>query len=127
MITKIICGAAGAESLLLILLIILVNRFKKDKNVKKTVKYSFLEMLNNLYVTIVSLFPLLGMLGTVKALMDLDMAGDMEGLKNNFFQALDTTVMGIIFAVIFKFAYAFIQHVVEECMAKAKEIREELQ
>lgn len=127
MITKIICGAAGAEILLLILLFILVNRSKKDKEIKIAVKYSFLEMLNNLYVTIVSLFPLLGMLGTVKALMDLDMAGDMEGLKNNFFQALDTTVQGIICAVVFKLIYAFIQHTVEECMAKTKEQREELQ
>lgn len=132
MITKIMYGVAGAEMLLFVILIILADRFKKDAEAKKTGKfkakiYSMLDMLNNLYVTIVSLFPLMGMLGTVKALLALDMAGDMEGLKNNFFQALDTTYVGIVCALIFKIIYAFIQHKVEEQMVKAKGMREELQ
>lgn len=55
----------------------------------------------------ISIFPLLGMLGTVIGLLGLDLAsGDMDNIKNNFFIALTSTAWGIIFSVIFKVAHA---------------------
>lgn len=56
-----------------------------------------------IFLTIISIFPLLGMLGTVFGLLGLDLAaGDMENIKNNFFIALTSTAWGIIFSVFYK-------------------------
>ena len=53
-----------------------------------------------IFLTIISIFPLLGMLGTVFGLLGLDLAcGD---IKNNFFIALTSTAWGIIFSVFYK-------------------------
>ena len=57
----------------------------------------------NLFMTMITIFPLLGMLGTVFGLLGLDLAsGDMDNIKNNFFIALTSTAWGIIFSVFFK-------------------------
>ena len=72
----------------------------------------------------ISLFPLVGMLGTVSALLTLDISAATDGLKSNFFQALDTTGMGLIFAIVFKFANAFLQPQIEERITKAKKMLE---
>ena len=55
-----------------------------------------------IFTTFISIFPLLGMLGTVWALLGLDMSGDMGEIRLNFFHALTSTAWGIIFAVIDK-------------------------
>ena len=61
-----------------------------------------------IFLTIISIFPLLGMLGTVFGLLGLDLAsGDMENIKNNFFIALTSTAWGIIFSVFYKILDAF--------------------
>ena len=61
-----------------------------------------------LFITLISIFPLLGMLGTVLALLGLDMssAEAISSAKNNFFGALTSTAWGIIFAVGFKIVNA---------------------
>lgn len=52
------------------------------------------------YTNITAIFPLLGILGTVAALVkEFD---DIEGLTGNFMIALSTTFWGIFFAIIFK-------------------------
>lgn len=61
----------------------------------------------SLFANSVSIFPLLGMFGTVKALIGL--AGRMSEAGADvelFFQALTSTAWGIIFAVLFKIADA---------------------
>ncbi len=79
------------------------------------------------FVTIISLFPLLGMLGTVIGLLGLDLAsGDMENIKNNFFIALTSTAWGIIFSVFFKFINAFVADGIEKQIEVAKKLSEEL-
>jgi chemotaxis protein MotA len=53
-----------------------------------------------LYTNITAIFPLLGIVGTVAALIkEFD---DIEGLTGNFMVALSTTFWGILFAIIFK-------------------------
>ena len=79
------------------------------------------------FLTILSLFPLLGMLGTVAALLGLDMsAGDMENIKNNFFNALTSTAWGIIFSVIGKSVNALFENFIEAQIEAAKTLSFEI-
>lgn len=68
---------------------------------------SLMNLLYSIFANSVSIFPLLGMFGTVKALIGL--AGRMSEAGADvelFFQALTSTAWGIIFAVLFKIADA---------------------
>lgn len=105
------------------------KEWKKNKNIKFS---KFLlhgtSKFYTLFVTMISIFPLLGMLGTVIGLLGLDLAsGDMDNIKNNFFIALTSTAWGIIFSVIFKVAHAWIADNVEEQIETAKKLAEELE
>lgn len=127
MITGLIHWTAGAEALIFGGLLLFARKCNKMIRTEEKHHYSkwtisMLETGNIVFITIVSLFPLLGMLGTVMALLNMDMAGEMDGLKNNFFQALDTTKFGIIWAIIYKLVYAFFQGYIEEQIVKGKEL-----
>lgn len=105
------------------------KEWKKNKNAKFS---KFLlhgtSKFYTLFVTMISIFPLLGMLGTVIGLLGLDLAsGDMDNIKNNFFIALTSTAWGIIFSVIFKVAHAWIADNVEEQIETAKKLTEEFE
>ena len=105
------------------------KEWKKNKNAKFS---KFLlhgtSKFYTLFVTTISIFPLLGMLGTVIGLLGLDLAsGDMDNIKNNFFIALTSTAWGIIFSVIFKVAHAWIADNVEEQIETAKKLTEEFE
>lgn len=68
-------------------------------------KRTRMNLLYSFFANSVSIFPLLGMFGTVKALIGL--AGRMNEAGADvelFFQALTSTAWGIIFAVLFKIA-----------------------
>ncbi|MDE6710748.1 MAG: MotA/TolQ/ExbB proton channel family protein [Oscillospiraceae bacterium] len=54
------------------------------------------------FVNLVSIFPLLGMIGTVLALLSLDLSADNGSITNNFFGALTSTFWGAVFGTIFK-------------------------
>ncbi|MDE5569398.1 MAG: MotA/TolQ/ExbB proton channel family protein [Ruminococcus sp.] len=97
---------------------------KKSEHEFKRTMYYFLDIPYTVFITLISVFPLLGMLGTVIALLALDLSGETESLKANFFQALDTTMWGIIFAVIFKIVNAFFQPFIEAQIEKAKNLLE---
>ena len=56
-----------------------------------------LSIFYTLFTTFISIFPLLGMFGTVQALVGLDLTGEMDGVKQHFFEALTSTAWGIIF------------------------------
>ena len=108
---------------------IITKEWKKNKNAKFS---KFLlhgtSKFYTLFVTMISIFPLLGMLGTVIGLLGLDLAsGDMDNIKNNFFIALTSTAWGIIFSVIFKVAHAWIADNVEEQIETAKKLTEEFE
>ena len=86
-----------------------------------------LRVFYTLFVTLITIFPLLGMLGTVFGLLGLDLAtGDMENIKNNFFIALTSTAWGIIFSVIFKVCHALVADFIEEQIEVAKKLTDEM-
>lgn len=79
---------------------------KKHNNKSESPCYMVERVLNELFITIISIFPLLGLFGTVKALLSIDFSNDfsndLANAQANFFDALTSTAWGIIFAIIFK-------------------------
>lgn len=82
-----------------------------------------------LFITLISIFPLLGMLGTVLALLGLDMssAEAISNAKDNFFGALTSTAWGIIFAVVFKIVnakfFADVEDLIQRHLSLIKKLR----
>lgn len=96
------------------------HHFETSEGKLKGSVYYTLDICYTLFITLISIFPLLGMLGTVKALLELDMTQERTSLQNNFFSALTSTAWGIIFAIGFKIANSFVQPKIENMIAKAK-------
>lgn len=89
----------------------------------KRKSFHWLNFCYNIFLAIVSIFPLLGMLGTVLALLGLDLSSqDTSGLQQQFFLALDTTALGLVFSIVFKFVHSFVQTKIETAIAKIDEI-----
>lgn len=125
----VICATAVIAVVLLVFSVAAAKKIekrikKKSEHEFKKTMYYFLDIPYTVFVTLISIFPLLGMLGTVIALLGLDLSGDTESLKANFFMALDTTMWGIIFAVVFKIVNAFFQPFIEAQIEKAKNLLE---
>lgn len=125
----VICATAVIAVVLLVFSVAAAKKIekrikKKSEHEFKRTMYYFLDIPYTVFITLISVFPLLGMLGTVIALLGLDLSGDTESLKSNFFQALDTTMWGIIFAVVFKIVNAFFQPFIEAQIEKAKNLLE---
>ena len=84
-----------------------MSRIKKEIQKKESSKAiilreeQYLEWCYNMFITLITLFPLLGMFGTVAALLSLDLTGEIEQIKGNFFNALTSTAWGIVFSVLF--------------------------
>lgn len=88
--------------------------------------HRFLTVVYSLFLTLVSLFPLLGMLGTVASLLTLDLStGNMAGVRNNFFNALTSTAWGIVFSIIFKVLNACVSDFIENQIEFSKKCSEE--
>lgn len=86
----------------------------------KSATYYTLDVSYTLFVAIISIFPLLGLFGTVKSLLMLDITGAAQAVQGNFFEALTSTAWGIIFAIIFKMINAFLQPYAENNITLAK-------
>lgn len=87
---------------------------KDDRKEKEENAAGIIGRLNQWYsffTNTVTIFPLLGMLGTVISLYSL--AGDLADSSTSFFAALSSTIWGIVFAIIGKGADAFIAPKVE--------------
>lgn len=114
----------------LIIVFVVAKRFDKkitkdSETAFKKEMYYWMDVPYTIFTVFISLFPLLGMLGTVIALRTLNISNDaIEELKPNFFQALNTTIWGLVFAIIFKFINAFLQTYFEGRIAKAKNLLE---
>ncbi len=65
-----------------------------------------------MFATITSIFPLLGILGTVVSLLPL--VADMSHVEMNFFGALTSTFWGLVFAILFKVLDGLIAPLMEE-------------
>lgn len=89
--------------------------------------HNILSVLYTVFTAVITMFPLLGMLGTVMALLSVDLAaGNMDNVKVNFFSALTSTAWGIIFSVIFKFINALSCGFVEQQIEDARKVSEEI-
>lgn len=75
-----------------------------DENGKILRSYDNLNRIYTLFIAGISIFPLLGMLGTVSSLLALDMsnADAINNARESFFAALSSTFLGIVAAIFFK-------------------------
>lgn len=93
----------------------------KDKLQKDI--YYMLDREYTLFIALISIFPLLGMFGTVQGIINMGnglTSEDIEGTAN-FSVALGSTAWGIIFSVIFKLINAGFQPFIENQIKKAKQ------
>ena len=70
------------------------------------------ESFYSLFVNLTSIFPLLGILGTVISL--LPMVSEMAEMQQNFFAALTSTFWGLVFSIIFKVLDGFLTSRIED-------------
>ena len=96
----------------------------KSENYYSNFIYKTLTLSDSIFVTLITIFPLLGMLGTVKSLLVLNFADENAILnaRNSFFDALTSTAWGIIFAIIFKVVNAVISKHTEDNIEKMTEL-----
>lgn len=117
-----LCGVALISSIFLARKIYKRLSFKNEKVYKETI-LNWINFTYNAFVVLVSIFPLLGMLGTVLALWGLDFtAGATEELKQQFFLALDTTAAGLFFSIIYKALHAAFQTYIENAISQNEEL-----
>lgn len=96
--------------------------WKKEKYYSKHI-YHCLTVGYTMFVTLISIFPLLGMFGTVTALLGLDLTSTAsESAKASFFNALTSTTWGIIFSVIFKVINAIFASSIENNISLITEL-----
>lgn len=90
--------------------------------------YKSLNRNYTVFVTVVSIFPLLGMFGTVIALLSIDMSNvdALNSAKTSFFDALTSTVWGLIFAIVFKFVNACAFSDVEDLIQRLLTLKKKL-
>lgn len=74
-----------------------------------------------LYANITAVFPLLGILGTVAALVTYS----AETMMDNFMVALGTTLLGVFFAIICKCADSFLSAPLDEFVENADHVIQE--
>ena len=103
-----------------------------SNNPEKTSKilnsYRRLNRCYTVFIALISIFPLLGMFGTVTALLSIDMS-DTEAIsaaKSSFFNALTSTTWGIIFSVAFKVANAYFFADVEDLIQRLLSLKKKL-
>ena len=65
-----------------------------------------------MFVNLTSIFPLLGILGTVISLIPL--VENMHEMEQNFFVALTSTLWGLVFSIIFKVLDSFLSPAIEK-------------
>ena len=70
------------------------------------------ESLYSVFVNVTSIFPLLGILGTVVSL--LPMVSELADMQTNFFAALTSTFWGLVFAILFKLLDGFLSSRMED-------------
>ena len=125
--TIIWCSAAVCAVFLVITLVLSKHICKemssKNDSQHKAFGFNWVNCCYNIFLALVSIFPLLGMLGTVLALLGLDLSsGATEQLKQQFFLALDTTAWGLMFSIFFKILHSLFQTKIETAVEKIDEL-----
>lgn len=109
---------------LLIISVVWSRKILKSMSVNNEIDYkntsfNWINFCYSAFIALVSIFPLLGMLGTVLALLSLDITGGAtQEPKANFFLALDTTAWGLVFSIFFKVLNSVFQTTVESAIEK---------
>ena len=104
-----------------------IAQWKRDKNPSFTrYLHDELAVAYRLFLTLISVFPLLGMFGTVMGLLNVDISGGMESVRANFFSALTSTAWGIIYSIVFKLVNAFFANRIETQIEESRRLAEEL-
>ena len=102
--------------------IIIKDLDRDDKKKAQLTYYRFVAVTYTVFHALASILPLLGMLGTVVALLEIDLNGDLDTVKNSFFLALDTTMWGLFFSILLKIGNSFVQTRIEDAEDKAREL-----
>ena len=89
------------------------SRITGEEAQKISTQKSILLFLYSSYANITAIFPLLGILGTVAALIKLSPNGS-DDMMQNLMVALETTLLGAFFAVLFKFFDSVLSGPIEE-------------
>ena len=105
---------------------IVVSKYYNNPNEKDLKKhlYYVLDISYTFFIGIITIFPLLGMLGTVVALIAVG-ANFQNGSNidvGKIFLALTSTAYGIIFSIIFKLLNFAVQPFIENQISKAKAV-----
>lgn len=84
-----------------------------------------IETYASVMVTLVQVFPLLGILGTVLAIAQTAFQGqiDASNLSSAFVLAMDTTILGIAFSILFMIIESTFQPKIERIMTESQEYR----
>ncbi len=86
-----------------------------------------IEMLASLMSTIVQIFPLLGILGTILAIAQTAFQNsgqvDVSSLSNAFVLAMDTTILGIFFSILFMIIESALAPKIERIINESLEFR----
>ena len=81
----------------------------KDPNKRFTeFKSECLNIFYNTFTTLITVFPLLGMFGTVRSLIVIDF--ESMNYQKDFFGALTSTAWGIVFSILFKLINAVLEN-----------------
>jgi biopolymer transport protein ExbB/TolQ len=93
-------------------------------------RYFGIEVYSSMMSTLVQVFPLLGILGTILAISSqtIGTSGtlDPQALTSAFVVAMDTTILGIGFAVLFMLAESVLQPRIERTIVDSKNYKEVL-
>lgn len=85
-----------------------------------------IETYASVMATLVQVFPLLGILGTILAIAQTAFAGsqiDVATLSNAFVLAMDTTILGIAFSILFMIVESTFQPKIERILTESQEYR----
>ena len=90
-------------------------------------RYYNIEVFASLLSTIVQIFPLLGILGTILAIAQTAFQNqgqvDVSSLSNAFVLAMDTTILGIFFSILFMVVETWLSPKIERIINESLEFR----
>lgn len=86
-----------------------------------------IEIFASVMATLVQVFPLLGILGTILAIAQTAFSGgdavDVSALSNAFVLAMDTTILGITFSILFMIVESSVSPKIDRAIVESEEYR----